>query len=539
MMLAMARRWVVLITLLLASSAAFAQEPPDAPLPAPVPDASKEPAAPPTPAPADATPPPASESPESAPAPPAPPTPAPPPPPPSVRPAPAARATGPTIIIGRVTDVLGRSVDDVRVYVLPRRGKPFRTRTNKDGRYRMEVPIAGTYGVVIAIGKAHTFRTVIAKQGATNTLDIDAELDIEGGEVIKIEDRKRPKPKVAPKPKQDTQKSLPYTDEAIERDAWARAWLLLDIDESGQVTRLKLLKKPGFGLEKICLEEAFKLRFDPAKDHAGRPMKNYMLWTMEWPSWGWLVQGNGTAIRRPPDHRDMHVFTQNVQDAPGGEMVIVGETRQVVRRSAAEGSGDIAPGSGEGYKEGSPMGRAQPTAGAFPQALSRVPCAGSGPLNLDLSNRAYRECSQPDLSLAPTLPWITRETITTAIEEMEMIAPDMVLVEEPATGSRTIAYVGVGVSATIGLATIAAFVQYDRYHTRVADHANYFTIDRALVRRDQATRDRWKNIAIGMTAATILVGGATLYLWNRSEPSFSLQPAESGQGGSAVYTTSF
>ena len=177
----------------------------------------------------------------------------------------------------------------------------------------MEVRGSGTYGVVIAIDKAHTFRTVIANRGATNTLDIDVDLDVEGGEVIKIEDQQRPKPTVAAKPKQDVQLSLPYSEESIERDAWARAWLLLDVDQYGHVSRLKLLKRPGFGLEKICLEEAFKMRFAPARDHAGRPMKTYVLWTMEWPSWGWLIQGNGTAMRRPKDSDQLHVFTPNVQ----------------------------------------------------------------------------------------------------------------------------------------------------------------------------------------------------------------------------------
>jgi hypothetical protein len=500
-------RLVVSLVVLCWSGVVFAEPP----VPAPEPDASKEPASPaPTP-----TPPSAPE--------PATPQPEPQPTPPPQAPVPVTVtppvATGPTIVTGRVTDVLGRSVPDVRVYVLPRRGKPLRTKTNKDGRYRMEVPAPGTYGIVIAIGKAHTFRTVIAKQGATNTLDIDAELDVEGGEVIRIEDRKRPMPEVVPKPKQDTQKSLPYTDEAVARDAWARAWLLLDIDETGRVTRLKLLKKPGFGLERICLDEAFKLRFDPARDKAGKPMKNYMLWTMEWPSWGWLVQGNGTALRRPPDEREVHAYTQNFRDGYAPPKFITRGAKQVP------------------VKEGGAMWNATPTGGAFPHALGRVPCWGSGPLNLDLQNRAYRDCSQPDMRLAVSLPWITRETSATALAEMS--APEMILVEEPAKGSPVLKYIGAGVSATFAIAALASFVQYDRYHSRVVDHGLRVTFDRDAIARDEARRDRWKNIAIGMTAATLLVSGATLFLWNRHEPNFSLHLAPSETGASATFGTSW
>ena len=42
-----------------------------------------------------------------------------------------------------------------------------------------------------------------------------------------------------------------------------------------------------------------------------------------------------------------------------------------------------------------------------------------------------------------------------------------------------------------------------------------------------------------MAAATVLVGGATLFLWNRNEPNFSLQATTSGTGATAVYTTPF
>jgi len=426
----------------------------------------------------------------------------------------APPAMGPTVVTGRVTDVLGRPVPNARVYVLPRRGQPHQTKTGKDGRYSVQVGTLGTHGVVIAIDRAHTFRTVLVRQGMTNTMDVEVELDIEGGEVIKIEDRKRPQPAVKAKPTKDPRVSLPYSEEAVERDAWARAWLLLDVDEQGIVTRMKLLKRPGFDLDKICIEEAFKLRFDPARDAAGRPMKTYMLWTFEWPSWGWLIQGNGVAVRRPADSNAMHSLAANI--------TVTG----------TEGAGNA--------KIGGPWARPSAAATAFEGALDRVPCAGSGPLNLDLRNRAYRDCSQPDMSVAESLPWITRETADTAIAELAN--PNLMLVtDDTPKGSPIPGYVLAGVTAGLAITTVISFLQFDKYQQRVEDSAWQATIDPDAYRATAQSRSRWGKLTLGFTAATILSGGVTLLVWHRSQSrsSFSVQPTSSGSGGAALFTTSF
>jgi hypothetical protein len=425
-------------------------------------------------------------------------------------------ATGPTIVNGRVVDVLGRPVSNARVYVIPRMGKPHTTKTSKDGRYSVNVQTLGTHGVVIAIDRAHVFRTVLVQQGVTNVLDIDVELDTEGGEVIKIEDKKRPMPKVKAKPTKDVRLSLPYSEEAVERDAWARAWLLLDVDEQGGVTRLKLLKAPGFDLDRICIEEAFRLRFDPAKDDAGRPMKTYMLWTMEWPSWGWLIQGNGTAVRRPADSNEVHTNAQNYR------------ANGLARANWA---------------------RPSAAATAFEPALDRVPCAGSGPLNLDKRNRAYRDCSQPDLSMTESLPWITRETVETAVAELKN--PSLLLLEEKNFdhGSPWPGYIGAGVSAALAVTTVYGYYQWNVWQGRAESEAFKATVEPKRYAEVTGSRDRWGKRALGLTAVTILTGGATLLLWNRNmkRSSFSVQPtvnpkSESStglNGATAVFTTSF
>ncbi|HUS63490.1 MAG TPA: hypothetical protein VMZ28_03065 [Kofleriaceae bacterium] len=171
-----------------------------------------------------------------------------------------------------------------------------------------------------------------------------------GGEVIVIEGQ-RPRPHVRPRVKNhDRVATPPYSDAAIESDAWTRAWLLLDVDEAGRVARFKFIRRPGHDLEPIAALQAFRLRFDPARDAGGRPIKSWVIWGIEWPSYWWLVTFVGTATRMPPEKLGPHG----------------------VRRLDAS-----------------------------------VPCRGGGPLDLDSLHPVYRDCSLPDLSQPfDAEPWI-------------------------------------------------------------------------------------------------------------------------------------
>jgi hypothetical protein len=168
-------------------------------------------------------------------------------------------------------------------------------------------------------------------------------------EVIVI-DEKPPKPAVEAKPvNYSPRKTPPYSDEAIESDAWTRAWLLLDIDARGAVTRIKYLKRPGYKLDDIAARQVFGLRFEPARDRNGKPQRTWIVWGIEWPSYYWLVDRLGVASGMPP---------------------IVG----------------FPPRSMDAY----------------------VPCKGSGPMNLGSIHPAYKDCSTPDLSGKhfASLPWL-------------------------------------------------------------------------------------------------------------------------------------
>jgi hypothetical protein len=190
---------------------------------------------------------------------------------------------------------------------------------------------------------------LIALAGVARADDADDEhLPNVGTEVIVIEGHVPPA--TPPKPTNFVkQKAPPYSDRAILSDAWTKAWLLLDIDESGNVTRIKFLNKPGYDLEPIAKSEAFRLHFDPALDGAGHPMRSNLVWEIEWPSAWWLSTFVGTRSAMPK---------------------IVG-----------------FPGRRQDWY---------------------VPCRGSGPWAMGSIRPTYKDCSKADLAKISTAPWVDR-----------------------------------------------------------------------------------------------------------------------------------
>jgi hypothetical protein len=414
----------------------------------------------------------------------------------------ASPTAPPTVLAGRVTDVLGRPVPHARVYIMPRGTITLQTATDNDGRYAIALSAAGAYSVVIAAGRIHTYRQVLITEHVATTLDVEVELDISGGEVINIVDTRLPPPAVPPKPTNDNErKSLPYSPQAMERDAWARAFLLLDIDERGEVTRLKLLKRPGFDLDQIAIDEAFKLKFEPARDGHGRPIRTYIVWDMEWPSWGWLVQGNGTTAGRALAYDGMYKYNRSLTAAPSS-----------------------GPGPATTVTYGMSGAFAAPLPVVGSQTVSRVPCAGSGPLNLDLQNRAYRDCSRPDLTAVDALPWITRADARTALAAIDSNRPQ--LVPGPRR-SRVPALIATGVTGALAVGVAISYMKYDKYGNRTASGAAADDLA-----HDQATGklELWNRRMLQLAGATVISGAVTAFLWGRSQTreSFSVQPSRGG-----------
>ena len=120
------------------------------------------------------------------------------------------------------------------------------------------------------------------------------------GETIVIEGHAPPK--VQPKPVKNYFRIAPaYSDAAIESDIWSKAYLLLDINDRGTVTRVKLLKHPGHDLDLIAIDTAFHLKFSPAQDDSGRPIPSSVVWPIEWPSYWWMIDLFGLATRIPDE----------------------------------------------------------------------------------------------------------------------------------------------------------------------------------------------------------------------------------------------
>jgi hypothetical protein len=165
------------------------------------------------------------------------------------------------------------------------RGVEVETTTDRAGRYVANVSGAGLYRVIFVFDRSRSSGSVVVEAGRTALLD--GEVSTRSGEIIYVRDL--PPPPVAPRPPKRVRPR--YSDKAIVSDVWTRAWLLLDVDARGNVSRAKFLHRPGSDLDDIALETAFKTHFDPARDAAGNPIRARTIWGLEWPSYWWSISG--------------------------------------------------------------------------------------------------------------------------------------------------------------------------------------------------------------------------------------------------------
>jgi hypothetical protein len=186
-------------------------------------------------------------------------------------------------VTGRVTDEAGKPLSATKVHAVSTKGEQIVT-TDNDGRYR----------IVLHGGTTTIFVRGVVKISAQTLVSSDA---VPGEELVEI--REHIPPAVMPKALTDRNKLPEYSKTARDHNAWAKAWLMLDVSATGTVTRVKLLHAPGYDLDKIAVREAFNLRFQPARDRSKKAVPANMLWSFEWPSYFWMLDGKHTFNRLP------------------------------------------------------------------------------------------------------------------------------------------------------------------------------------------------------------------------------------------------
>ncbi len=186
---------------------------------------------------------------------------------------------------GKVVDAEGKPLAKTEVHVVAASGTERVFVTDRNGAFRAELSGGGTTSVFVR-GGGH-----VSAQLAVPTPSGDGEEIIEIHEVLP--------PATPPKSLADPLRVPEYTDEAMDKDVWTRAWLMLDVSETGVVTRVALLDAAGFGLDAIAVREAFKLKFEPARDRSKRAVNALTLFTYEWPAYWWMLDHRLLITRIP------------------------------------------------------------------------------------------------------------------------------------------------------------------------------------------------------------------------------------------------
>lgn len=153
--------------------------------------------------------------------------------------------------------------------------------TDESGRVLFRGVRAGEHVMVAVYGEQSGQSTVDVVPGEENRRGFLFErID---GEVIRIEDRVGPSRAAEPKLKTRV-RQLESPPEAIDRNSHGLVWVMVDVNVAGAVTQATVIKAPrGLGLEPIALKAARKLRFDPARNHAGVAIPFSLLVVFEWP----------------------------------------------------------------------------------------------------------------------------------------------------------------------------------------------------------------------------------------------------------------
>lgn len=136
----------------------------------------------------------------------------------------SAQVTGFTMIgrgtlTGRVTELDGTPLR-TDVHIVAKDGRERIVSTDRDGRYRCELP-AGGHTLVYVFGEAR-----IVGQAAIGVIGPDGHEEIEIREAVP--------PSAVAQSLTGAAVIPPYTKPAIAADAWVRAWAMLDVDDTAR-----------------------------------------------------------------------------------------------------------------------------------------------------------------------------------------------------------------------------------------------------------------------------------------------------------------
>jgi hypothetical protein len=191
-------------------------------------------------------------------------------------------APGTGELSGRVTDADGQPLANATVHLVSKHGERTIT-TDAQGRFKTTIGEPTT--LVAVYGNAAVSGSAVSTQR------------IDGAEAIELRDALPPAK--LPKALSDPTVIPEYSAAMMDDNAWTRAWLLLEVNESGVVSRVKLLNPPGHDLDAIAVRDAFKLTFEPARNRADKPVRSQVLWRFEWPAFWWMKDNNHARRRMP------------------------------------------------------------------------------------------------------------------------------------------------------------------------------------------------------------------------------------------------
>ena len=286
--------------------------------------------------------------------------------------------------------------------------------TDPNGWFHYKVP-PGSYDILGIFGDArwihHNAKVDRGKvTQVPGTLSIDAEMVTVHEKTPRLEHR-------PPEAVRSTVKAiLPYSDQAIDENVWAVGWMLLDVDEQGIVTGFRFLHHPGYGLDKIAEDNIWGLRFKPAVDAGGQPMISKVLWKVEWPAFHYAkdhklfgLGGQGAVTPSMEGAARNDAVAHNVPTledsltvtAATGQIALYSDDGRLDAKGQPKGFHDVLD-----SRYGS--GALGPGQFVLPEGVHKPPCKGSAPMNLDMHEPLYRDCTPPNLGNVNSEPVVKR-----------------------------------------------------------------------------------------------------------------------------------